>query len=348
MKTSDFDYVLPPELIAQEPVADRPQARMLVVDRRRGMLRHSRVAELPEFMRPGDLLVLNDTRVIPARLLGHKAGSGGSVELLLVEEIAPDEWETLWRAARPPRPGTTIVFAGGDLTALVLVPPDGDRLRVRLQYRGVLLDLLERVGRTPLPPYIRRDPAAGPVAADRDRYQTVYARVPGAVAAPTAGLHFTGELLERLELAGVARTTVTLHVGPGTFRPVTVEDVAGHRMDAERYIVPEAAACAISATRARAGRVVAVGSTVVRTLETVAAGNQGAVVAGEGRSRLFIRPPYDFQVVDAMLTNFHLPRSTLLMMVSALAGLDLTRAAYAAAVTEGYRFYSYGDCMLIV
>lgn len=349
MKTADFDYSLPPELIAQTATPERTQSRMMVLNRSTGAIRHQRVADLPGILRAGDLLVLNDTKVLPARLFGQKAGTGGRVEILLVEEVAPDEWDALWRASRPPRPGSILELAGGRIQAAVLATPRHDTLRLRMHYQGAFLDLLEVHGRTPLPPYIKR-PAASTApeqsAEDRRRYQTVFARQPGAVAAPTAGLHFTDELLAELAARGIRNAKITLHVGPGTFRPVTCVNIEDHRMDAERFVVPAEAAAAINATRRNGGRVVAVGSTVVRTLETAAAG--GAVAAGAGRSALFITPPYRFQAVDAMLTNFHLPASTLMMMVSALAGLERIKQAYALAVREHYRFYSYGDCMLII
>ncbi len=349
MKTAEFTYALPPELIAQSPLPERAQSRMMVVDRRGGAIRHARVADLPGILRPGDLLVLNDTRVIPARLFGRKSDTGGRVEVLLVEETAPDEWDVLWRASRPPRPGSGLELAGGCIRAEVLEPPRHGLLRVRLHYQGNFMELLEAHGQPPLPPYIKR-PAGGnapeQTAEDRRRYQTVFARQPGAVAAPTAGLHFTDSLLADLAARGIRNVKITLHVGPGTFRPVTCASIADHRMDAERFIVPAETADAFNAARHAGGRVVAVGSTVVRTLET-AAGPDG-LAAGAGRSSLFIHPPYRFRAVDAMLTNFHLPASTLLMMVSALAGLELTRQAYALAVRERYRFYSYGDCMLIL
>lgn len=353
MKTSDFNYYLPPELIAQQPSADRVQARMMVVRRATGALEHRRVADLPAFLRPGDLLVVNDTRVIPARLYGQKAGTGGNVEILLIEETASGIWEALLRA-RHVKIGARLELAGGQVQAEILEVKDGGRVTLRLRHERPLLDILETDGVTPLPPYIKRAAAdALQRVADRERYQTIYARNPGAVAAPTAGLHFTEALLTALEQQGVRHAAVTLHVGPGTFKPVTVAEVEQHRVDAERYAVPEETARIINATRAARGRIVAVGSTVVRTLETVAAAHDsvadhGMVTASQGRSDLFIYPPYTFRVVDALLTNFHLPASSLLMMVSALAGRESILRAYAEAIRERYRFYSYGDCMLII
>jgi S-adenosylmethionine:tRNA ribosyltransferase-isomerase len=357
MKTSDFFYHLPPSLIAQQPSSDRAQARMMVIQRATGAFDHRRVADLPTFLRPGDLLVVNDTRVIPARLYGQKAdtggpahrslGVGGRVEILLIEETAPSVWNALLRA-RHTKPGARLELAGGQVQAEILAVKDGGRVTLQLRHERPLLEILETDGVTPLPPYIKRVHSDAPErAADRERYQTVYARNPGAVAAPTAGLHFTEALLTTLERQGVRHAAVTLHVGPGTFKPVTVAEVEQHRMDAERYTVPEVTARLIRETRATKGRIVAVGSTVVRTLETVAA-EHGAVTASQGRSDLFIYPPYKFRVVDALLTNFHLPSSSLLMMVSALAGRELILRAYAEAIRERYRFYSYGDCMLIV
>jgi S-adenosylmethionine:tRNA ribosyltransferase-isomerase len=350
MKTADFDYDLPPELIAQQPAPRRDASRLLVLHRTRGAWEHRRFGDLPGYLRPGDLLVLNNTRVIPARLHGHKEATGGQVELLLLEEEAPGRWDALLRAGgRRPRPGEPLVFAGGALRAELIEERELGRALVRLESSRPLLELLEEFGETPLPPYIRRTEGGGPDAEDRARYQTVYARMPGAVAAPTAGLHFTPELFAALADRGVERAEITLHVGLGTFRPVTAEDVEAHRMEAERYAISPAAAAAVHAARARGGRVVAVGSTSVRALESAAASSDtGELSPGEGRSALFIRPGYRFRAVDALLTNFHLPRSTLLMMVSAFAGTELVRSAYREAVRERYRFFSYGDAMLIL
>jgi S-adenosylmethionine:tRNA ribosyltransferase-isomerase len=347
MNTADFDYTLPEALIAQEPAPRRTDARMLVVQRADGKLAHRTVADLPDYLRAGDLLVVNNTRVIPARLYGRKDGTGGQVELLLLEPTGAATWLALCRAARRPQPGTTLTLAGGRLHGRVLALGEGGRLELALDGDAPLLDILEAAGEAPLPPYIKRVPGDARGAVDRLRYQTVYASVPGAVAAPTAGLHFTPELLDRLAARGVRHVEVTLHVGIGTFRPVAVARVADHRMDEERYAIDDAAAAAIRKARAAGARIVAVGSTTVRTLETVAA-EYGAICPCRGRSSLFIHPPYAFRAVDAMFTNFHLPKSTLLMMVSALAGRDLIRRAYQTAIDEGYRFYSYGDSMLIL
>lgn len=370
MNTVDFDYPLPPELIAQQPAARRDASRMLVVHRGTGHLEHRTFEDLPTYLRRGDLLVVNNTRVIAARLFARKPGTGGRVELFLLEEAAPGEWEILLRARRRPAVGQSLDLEGGSGTATILGHGDEGRARVRFDAAIPFLDYVERHGHVPLPPYIKRvtsdqcpvtsadgTPVTGhrlPVA-DRERYQTVYAREPGAVAAPTAGLHFTPEVLRRLAENGVDRADITLHVGIGTFRPVKAERVEEHRMEAERYEVPAATAAAIRRAKNAGGRVIAVGSTSVRTLEAVAK-ERGQVVAAAGRTDLFIHEPFAFQVVDAMLTNFHLPKSTLLMMVCAFAarpgspqaGRDLVLGAYEAAVKERYRFFSYGDCMLIV
>ena len=349
LKTSEFDYELPPELIAQEPLEDRTVARMMIVDRQVGSLRHACVRELPAQLKSGDLLVLNDTRVIPARIYGHKADTGGRVELLLIEAVGGDEWAALCGASRRPRVGTELIMAGGRILARVTGWGDGGQITVALRTERPVLDLLEEVGVPPLPPYIKRaaDRRPDEIRHDREYYQTVYARVPGSVAAPTAGLHLTETLLAEIEARGVAQTSVTLHVGLGTFKPVTFDHVAAHRMEEERFLVSEEAAGIVNRARKAGGRVVAVGSTSVRTLESVA-DDTGQVTARQGRTGIFIHPPYRFKVVDALLTNFHLPRSTLLMMVSALAGRELMRQAYDEAIRERYRFYSYGDCMLIV
>jgi S-adenosylmethionine:tRNA ribosyltransferase-isomerase len=348
LKASDFDYELPAELIAQQPLPGRSQSRMLVLDRSADGLVHATVAELPRFLRRGDLLVVNDTRVFPARLYGRRDDTGGRVELLLVEEHPDGTWTSLFKASGRPRAGLAFSLAEGRLRGEILAVDEGGMVRLRLLAGGPVRDVLELVGAIPLPPYIRREgEGTAEREIDRERYQTVFAEKWGAVAAPTAGLHFTPELLDELGRAGVGRAAVTLHVGPGTFKPVKVDEVRDHVMDEERYLVPPESASAINAARAAGGRIVAVGTTTVRTLETVAAPG-GHVPAGEGRSGIFIYPPYRFKAVDALLTNFHLPRSTLLMLVSAFAGRERVMAAYRAAVEHHYRFYSYGDCMLIL
>lgn len=358
MLTADFDYVLPEELIAQTPPTVRGTSRMMVLDRATEGVAHRHIADITDYLRPGDLLVLNDTRVFPARVLGAWEDTGGAAELLLLDCREPERpegggfvsrWRCMCGSGRKARAGHTILCAGGALRAEVLDKDEEGHSLVRFRSAEPLMAVLEVHGLTPVPPYIRRDgndPALARL--DRERYQTIYARSVGAVAAPTAGLHFTEAIFAALEAKGVRRAFVTLHVGPGTFKPVKAERVEEHRMDAEHYEVPETTARLIRETRAAGGRVVAVGSTSVRTLETVAAANGGEVVAACGSSTAFIYPPYRFRAVDAMLTNFHLPQSTLIMMVSALAGRERILAAYREAVRERYRFFSYGDCMLIV
>ncbi|HET9594348.1 MAG TPA: tRNA preQ1(34) S-adenosylmethionine ribosyltransferase-isomerase QueA [Anaeromyxobacteraceae bacterium] len=341
MKLSDFDYALPERLIAQEPVEPRDASRLLVVPRSGGALRDHRFAELPRLLEPGDLLVLNDTRVIPARLVGAKE-TGGRCEMLVIEPLEEGgaRWRALGQASKAIRPGAALRF--GDLRATVEAA-EGDGFYVlRFDRAGVALArALESEGRIPLPPYIHREPTP----ADRDRYQTVLARAPGSAAAPTAGLHFTERLLSELAARGVERTTVTLHVGPGTFMPVRGDDADAHRMHEERYEVPSEAARAFAACRARGGRVVAVGTTTVRTLES--AWREGHLGTGSGRTSLFIRPGYAFRAVDALVTNLHLPRSTLLMLVCAFGGRERVLGAYAEAVERSYRFFSYGDAMFL-
>ncbi|MBN1557092.1 MAG: tRNA preQ1(34) S-adenosylmethionine ribosyltransferase-isomerase QueA [Lentisphaerae bacterium] len=361
-RTADFDYVLPEALIAQTPAARRDAARMMVLHRATGTVEHRTVRDVPDMLRAGDVLVVNDTRVIPARLTGRRAETGGRVELLLIEALpggggAGGEalWRALCRMRGRLRPGLRLVLADGELEGELRTVEATGRVQVALWSDAPVAEVLERHGTAPLPPYIRRPRGAGgaeEAAGDRERYQTVYARVPGAVAAPTAGLHFTPDLLERIRRRGVETAAVTLHVGPGTFRPVRSERVDGHRMEAERFEMGAAAARAVQAARERGGRVVAVGTTTVRTLEAAGAAERGG--AAGGRTDLFIYPPYTFRSVDALLTNFHLPRSTLLMLVSAFAapgererGRTLILAAYREAVRAGYRFYSYGDCRAI-
>ncbi len=356
MQTADFDYELPRELIAQQPAGERASARMLVVHRGSGRLDHRRVSDLPEYLCRDDVLVVNNTRVIPARVFGRKDASGGKVEVLLIEEHEPGLWEALARCSRRPAAGSRVTLAGGHVRATVERVGEGARVWLRMECDRPLLEVLDEHGQPPLPPYIQRgyrapDAAGGAadeaIRADRIRYQTVYAREPGAIAAPTAGLHFTPELLARLDQAGVGRSEITLHVGLGTFKPIEAADLDGHVMEAERYSVSAEAAHRIADARAASGRVVAVGTTCVRVLETVA-GPDGSIAPCAGRTSIFIRPPYRFRAIDAMLTNFHLPMSTPLVMVCTLAGSDLILRAYREAVALGYRFYSYGDAMLIL
>jgi S-adenosylmethionine:tRNA ribosyltransferase-isomerase len=347
MKVSNFDYELPQDRIAQLPLERRDLSRLMILDRRTGEYSHRGFHELAELLRPGDAVILNDTRVLPARLLGSKE-SGGRVELLLLERVAEaggSTWRSLIQVSRKPPLGSILRFDGG-LQATVQ-DRDGDEWVVELDAGEESVDaVLERVGRMPLPPYIKRPEGEEAPVDDRERYQTVYASRTGAVAAPTAGLHFSAETLEALSARGIALARLTLHVGLGTFQPVRVERVQEHRIHDEWFELPEEAAAAVEGARERGGRVVAVGTTVVRTLEFCAAGD-GLVNPRSGRCDLFIYPGYEFKVVDMMLTNFHLPRSTLLMLVSAFAGRERLLAAYAAAIAEGYRFYSYGDAMLV-
>ena len=368
MLTSDFDYELPPGLIAQHPLPERDASHMMVVDRAAGSLAHGRITDLPGYLRPGDILALNDTRVFPARLRGVREDTGGQVEVLLLQSPAVDAspgcvsdprpptsgiFPALLKSGFTPRPGLHLSLADGAIRGEITAVRGEGRIDVLLEANGRLADVVDAHGDVPLPPYIRRDnPDETLSRRDRSRYQTVYATRTGAVAAPTAGLHFTDALLDAVRSRGVGRTTLTLHVGPGTFRPVKTDDVEEHAMEAEWYEVSETAARALRDARSRGGRVLAVGTTTVRTLETVAGG--GAVTAASGWTRLFICPPYTFRAVDMLLTNFHLPRSTLLMLVSAFAGAtgrdgrELILEAYRTAIAERYRFYSYGDCMLIV
>ena len=347
MLTADFHFDLPESSIAQEPVP-RGSGRLLVLDRQ-GDERHRQISDLPEFLRPGDLLVVNDTRVIPARLFGTRPPNGGKAELLLVEKTGPRTWRALGRPGKRLRPGTRVDFPDSPVHAEI-----GERLdegQIEVRFSVEIEPHLESLGHVPLPPYIRREDRQE----DHRAYQTVYARHDGAVAAPTAGLHFNEEILDALTARGVERAAVTLHVGIGTFKPVTADKVEDHPMDEERYILGADTVRAVEACRARGGRVVAVGTTVVRTLESAARlVEPGAPLPeGPGRTRLFITPGFDFRVVDALLTNFHLPCSTLLMLVSALAGRDMEQgrdrvlAAYREAVDAGYRFYSYGDAMFL-
>lgn len=344
MRTSDFDYELPRDLIAQYPAERRDESRLLVLDRRTGAIEHRVFRNVVEYVRPGDAFVVNESSVIPARFLGRKRASGGRVEMFLLRELSPGVWEALLRPGSKLREGTLVEFGDALLTASIGEVLDGGKRVVRLQTdEGDLGELLERLGRVPLPPYIDREAEE----MDRERYQTVYARVRGAVAAPTAGLHFTDEVMRGVEKRGGCFARIILHVGLGTFRPVAVEDPSRHEMDSERYEVTDVASDTINCAREKGGRIVAVGTTAVRVLETVA-DDRGILSAGEGETRLFITPPHRFRAVDVLLTNFHLPRSTLLMLVSAFAGREHVLEAYREAVRQRYRFYSYGDAMLIV
>ncbi|NJC88127.1 MAG: tRNA preQ1(34) S-adenosylmethionine ribosyltransferase-isomerase QueA [Desulfuromonas sp.] len=343
MYLSDFDFELPIELIAQEPLAERAASRLLVVRRDTGGIEHARFADLPGLLLPGDLLVRNETRVIPARLHGRKA-SGGRIELLLVERVAGEGevWRCMTRSSKPARHGCKLFFPEGIEGEVTADLGEGWRA-IRFRCPGEFLSHLEIAGAMPLPHYIQRSPAA----ADRERYQTVYAREPGAVAAPTAGLHFSEETFAALAARGIETCGLTLHVGPGTFQPVRVDCLDEHRMHGEWFAIPEATATAVNRAHADSRRVVAVGTTSTRALES-AADEQGQLHSGRAETHLFIRPGYRFRVTDAMVTNFHLPKSTLLILVAAFAGRDLILEAYRQAVAEKYRFFSYGDCMLIL
>ncbi len=338
MHISDFDYLLPQELIARHPLPERSASRLLHVDASAGAWTDRMFTELPDLLRPGDLLVFNDSRVIKARLRGEKA-SGGKMEVLVERILGEHEALVHLRASKKPRAGGRLWLAGA-IEAEVL-GREGELFRLHLDPARSVLEWLEAHGEVPLPPYIDR----APEAEDAQRYQTVYAREPGSVAAPTAGLHFDEAVLARLQAMGVETARVTLHVGAGTFQPVRVERVEAHRMHSERYVVPPETVAAVEAAQARGGRILAVGTTSLRTLEAAAAG--GRLVAGGGETDLFITPGYRFRVVDRLLTNFHLPRSTLLMLVYAFGGVELMRRAYAHAVEQRYRFFSYGDAMLI-
>lgn len=341
MKTSDFAYDLPEELIAQDPLADRASSRLMVLDKKTGERTHTDFHEIVHYLQKGDCLVINDTKVIPARLIGKKEGTGGRVEVLLLKRRENNIWETLVKPGKKARPGAKISFGGGLLGAEVLeVVEEGNRL-VQFSYEGIFEEILDQLGQMPLPPYITHE------LKDKNRYQTVYAKYEGSAAAPTAGLHFTEELLAEIEKKGVSIARVTLHVGLGTFRPVKVEDVAEHHMHTEYYRVTKEAAEIINETKKMGGRVICVGTTSCRTIES-AADEDGLVHAGEGDTDIFIYPGYRFKVLDCLITNFHLPESTLLMLVSALAGKEQVMAAYQEAVEKRYRFFSFGDAMFIL
>ena len=340
MLRTDFYYDLPEELIAQTPIEPRDASRLLVLDRQTGAWADKHFDDILDELHEGDCLVLNDSRVLPARLLGTRAATGAHVELLLLTPHGGDEWETLAGPGRRVKPGDDIVFGDGLLTAHVLEVLEGGNRLVRFSYEGNFYEVLDRIGQMPLPPYIHEK------LQDKERYQTVYSRDPGSAAAPTAGLHFTPELLDRVREKGVETAFVTLHVGLGTFRPVKEDEITDHKMHAEHYSLSEEAAAIIERTRARGGRVIAVGTTSCRTLESVGL-TDGHVRPAEGWTEIFIYPGYRFRLVDGLITNFHLPESTLIMLVSALAGRENILAAYRHAVEERYRFFSFGDAMFI-
>ena len=340
MTTKDFYYDLPPELIAQTPLTDRSASRLLVLNKESGEISHEYFYDIPAHLKPGDCLVMNNTRVIPARLYGCKEGTGGKIEFLLLKRLELDKWEVILRPGKKAKPGSRFEFGGGLLRAEVLeVIEDGNRI-VRFEYDGVWEEILDKLGEMPLPPYIKEK------LSDKERYQTVYSKIEGSAAAPTAGLHFTKELLKKIENMGVETAYLTLHVGLGTFRPVSVDNVEEHIMHSEFYQVSPETAEKINRTRERGGRIIAVGTTSVRTLETVA-DDDGRMRAASGETSIFIYPGYKFKAVDALITNFHLPESTLVMLVSALAGKENIFKAYNTAVRGKYRFFSFGDAMLI-
>ena len=340
MKTKDFDYALPEELIAQTPIERRDASRLLCLDKVTGEFSHHHFYELPDFLKPCDCLILNNSRVLPARLLGKRLPGGGACEVLLLIDRGEQTWECIVRPGKHLRAGARMSFGDGELTAEVTQVLEGGNRMVRFSYEGIFLEVLEHLGKMPLPPYIREE------LQDRERYQTVYSKVNGSAAAPTAGLHFTPELLGRIQEKGVKLGYVTLHVGLGTFRPVKEEDITDHDMHSEYCVIPQETADLINETRANGGRVICVGTTSCRTIESWAK-EDGHMEASAGWTDIFIYPGYKFKVMDALVTNFHLPQSTLIMLVSALAGREHVLAAYEEAVRERYRFFSFGDAMFI-
>lgn len=341
MKTSDFYYDLPEELIAQTPVEPRDSSRMLVMDRKTGALEHRHFYDITDYLNEGDCLIVNDSRVLPARIFGTKEGTGAQVEFLLLRQIENKRWETLTKPGKKAKIGTKFIFGDGLMTAVVTdVTDEGNRI-VDFECEGSIYEVLDKLGQMPLPPYIHEK------LKDKERYQTVYSRELGSAAAPTAGLHFTKELMEKVRAKGVNIGYVTLHVGLGTFRPVKVDDVTKHHMHSEHYEIPEETARLINETKRNGKRVIAVGTTSCRTLESVAK-KEGCVCPSEGWTDIFIYPGFEFRVLDGLITNFHLPESTLIMLVSAFAGFDNVMNAYKTAVEERYRFFSFGDCTLIL
>ena len=339
MKKSDFYFDLPEELIAQAPIPERDQSRLLYLDKQSGAMQHRYFYNLPQFLKAGDCLVLNNSRVLPARLIGVRA-TGGSVELVLLRDLGDGRWECLSRPGKKTRPGTELFFGDGEMTATIEDVVEGGNRIVKFQYEGVFLETLSRLGKMPLPPYIKEE------LGDPERYQTVYSCELGSAAAPTAGLHFTPELLKKIEEKGVNICYVTLHVGLGTFRPVKEEEIENHAMHSEFCVIPERTAQIVSETKKRGGRVIAVGTTSCRTLESFA-NEDGTLPVTSGWTDIFIYPGYTFKCIDALVTNFHLPESTLIMLVSALAGRENVLHAYKCAVEERYRFFSFGDAMFI-
>ena len=339
MKTSDFDFQLPEELIAQTPLERRDASRLLTLDKGTGAVGHHRFYDLPQFLRPGDCLVLNDSRVLPARLIGRRP-TGGACEVLLLVDRGDNLWECLVRPGRKLKPGAQVVFGDGQLTATVEAELEDGKRAVRFHYQGIFLEVLEQLGKMPLPPYIKAE------LEDQERYQTVYSKVVGSSAAPPAGLHFTPELLERVREIGVKVCYITLHVGLGTFRPVKAKEITDHEMHSEFCMISQKTADIINQTKANGGRVICVGTTSCRTIESFAA-EDGTMSERSGWTNIFIYPGYRFKVLDALITNFHLPQSTLIMLVSALAGREHVLSAYETAVRERYRFFSFGDAMFI-
>ncbi|PEZ83259.1 tRNA preQ1(34) S-adenosylmethionine ribosyltransferase-isomerase QueA [Bacillus sp. AFS017274] len=341
MKLDMFDFHLPEELIAQVPLEDREASRLMVLDKETGKLQHDVFSHITEYIKPGDCLVLNDTKVLPARLYGSKEGTGAKIEVLLLKQERDDVWETLVKPAKRIKVGSTIVFGDGKLSAVCTgVLEHGGRI-LEFKYDGIFYEILEKLGEMPLPPYIKEQ------LDDQDRYQTVYARERGSAAAPTAGLHFTEDLLEKLKGMGVHIAFITLHVGLGTFRPVSVDDIDSHEMHSEFYQMTEGTARLLNDVKDKGGKIITVGTTSTRTLETIASRNDGVFKEENGWTSIFIYPGYEFKGIDAMITNFHLPKSTLIMLISALAGREHVLHAYETAVEEKYRFFSFGDAMLI-
>lgn len=341
MNTADFDFYLPEELIAQVPLEQRDSSRLLIVDKTTGDMTDSHFDHIIDELEPGDALVMNNTRVLPARLYGYKPETMGHVELLLLKNTQGDQWEVLAKPAKRLKVGTKVAFGDGRLTATIVEELEHGGRIVEFSYEGIFLEILESLGEMPLPPYIHEK------LEDRERYQTVYAKENGSAAAPTAGLHFTQELLERIEAKGVKLVYLTLHVGLGTFRPVSVDNVEEHEMHSEFYHLSAEAALTLNEVKENGGRIVAVGTTSIRTLETIGNKFDGRLEADSGWTNIFIKPGYEFRIIDAFSTNFHLPKSTLVMLVSAFAGRELTLAAYQHAVEERYRFFSFGDAMFI-
>ncbi|RXT14747.1 tRNA preQ1(34) S-adenosylmethionine ribosyltransferase-isomerase QueA [Ammoniphilus sp. CFH 90114] len=342
MDVNEFDFELPEELIAQSPLKERSASRLLVLNKETGEVKHQSFKDLIDYLSPGDVIVLNDTRVIPARLFGAKADTGAKIEVLLLKQLDGDRWETLVKPGKKMKPGSVVTFGDGRLTGICEESTEVGGRIIRFQYTGIFNEILDELGQMPLPPYIKEQ------LEDSERYQTVFAKNPGSAAAPTAGLHFTEEYLQQIRDKGIHIAYITLHVGLGTFRPVQVENVLEHKMHTEYFEISQENADRINAAKASGNRVVAVGTTATRTLETVGGKNEGKVVADSGWTDIFIYPGYHFTVVDGLLTNFHLPKSTLVMLVSSLAGKEPILNAYREAVEQRYRFFSFGDAMLII